>query len=599
MSTPVSGGALGEAASGVAPTAPDVSPTDDFERLRELLVGDERRALAAARARIAELERAQNDLPQRLPGAAVEALRSGKDNARVAGALAEPVAQALGSAVQNNRQSIVDALFPVIGPMIRKAIAEALRGLVGNLNDAIESSFTPRGLKWRLEAWRAGVPYAQVVLKHRLAYAIDHVFLIERGSGLVLGHASAPGLPPLDTDAIAGMLTALGDFVDDSVGGDAGGALGSAQVGEHQVWVEHGPQANLACFMRGVPPMQLRATLAQRLEDVHARIPVLVPGAPLQALGEDAEVRERLDPAQLMRDAAGASPAAAPRPSRRPLLAVALLALALLGAYVAGRWRWDARVDALRASLAAHPGFVLNGIDAKPWPWPALVVHGLLDPDAEPIAPLLARADLGGVAAKLDLAGYVSADDVVIERRARRLLVPPDSATLAVRDRVLRIGGRASQAWIDATLLRAGWVAGVARVESALDADVDTAAVARAELDRVLDGLDAIVVPFVRDAEPADGAGERVDAIAAALRRASALAAVAGRSLAFTAWGSNDDPGSSTANARVRALRAQWLALALSARGVEGIAAANGEAASKAADVRGAFVRAAVEDAPR
>ena len=597
MSTPASGKALDTAVSAAA-EAPPASTDGDFERLRELLFGHDLRELAAARARIAELEHAQKNLPQRLPDAAVEALRTGKDNARVATALSAPVAQALGSAVQNNRQSIVDALFPVIGPMIRKAIAEALRGLVGNLNDAIESSFTPRGLKWRIEAWRGGVPYAQVVLKHRLACAIDHVFLIERGSGLVLGHASAPGLPSLDADAIAGMLTALGDFVDDSVGGDAGGALGSAQVGEHLVWMEHGPQANLACFMRGVPPSGLRAVMAQHLEDVHARIPALEPGAPLQALGEDADVRGRLDPAALMREAADTAPSA-PKASRLPLLGVAVLALALLGAFVAERWRWNARIDALRAQLVAHPGFVLTGIEARPWPWRSLRVRGLLDPDAEPVAPLLAKLDAGGVVPKLELAGYLSADDDVIERRARRLLAPPAGVQLGVRERVLRLDGTAPRDWVDAALARAGWIAGVARVESTLAAPaaaVDMAEVARADLERTLAGLDHIVVPFVQDDQPAEGAGERVDAIAAALRRAGALAQVAGRRLVITAWGSNDDSGRAETNARVRSLRAQWLALALSARGIDGVRSADAAVAAGAtADMRGAFVRASAD----
>ena len=53
----------------VAPVPDTGAPSDDFERLRELLLGGERRELAAARARITELERTQQDLPRRLPGA--------------------------------------------------------------------------------------------------------------------------------------------------------------------------------------------------------------------------------------------------------------------------------------------------------------------------------------------------------------------------------------------------------------------------------------------------------------------------------------------------------------------------------------------------
>ncbi|HEU4665912.1 MAG TPA: hypothetical protein VFS55_17925 [Dokdonella sp.] len=570
-----------------------VAPADDFERLRELLLGDERRDLAAARARIEQLERAQRDLPGRLPDAAAEALRDERGRPRIAAALSEPVAEALGAAVQKHRQSLVDALFPILGPMIRKAIAEALRSLVTNLNGAIESSFTVRGLRWRMQAWRAGVPYAEIVLKHRLAYGIDHVFLIDRSNGLVLHHASAPGLPPLDADAIAGMLTALGDFVDDSVGGDAGGALDSAQVGEDLVWVEHGPRVNLACFVHGVPPPQLRTLMEQRVEEIHARLLALPPDASPRAIGEDAFVRERLEPAALLRDTDEATaPAAARRPSRGPLLALVLLALALLGGYAWERWRWSVQVDALRARLAAHPGFLLSGIDARPWR--ELTVHGLLDPDAEPLDAVLAGADLGGVRPRLDANGYVAADDAVIARRATRLLAPPPSTAIDVRERVLHLSGTAPQAWIDGALARAAWVAGVAGVESSLAPAGDAVADSRAEIARIVAGWTALYVPFVQDAEPAPGAEAVVDELAGSLQRIAALAAIAKVDIDVAAYGSNDDSGGSEANARVRALRAQWLARALAARGAAAVRVADEAQAPGAPDRRGAQLRATV-----
>ena len=604
MTIPASGNALDQSSAATVPAATATgeggvagahASGDDFERLRELLLGGERRDLAAARARIEELERAQQDLPRRLPGAAVEALRSGTDNARVASALSAPVAQALGSAVQNNRQSIVDALFPIIGPMIRKAIAEALRGLVDNLNGAIESSFTLRGLQWRLEAWRGGVPYPQVVLKHRLSYGIDHVFLIERSSGLVLRHASAPGLPALDADAIAGMLTALGDFVDDSVGDDSGGSLDSAQVGEYLVWVEHGPRANLACFMRGVPPPELRVLLEQRVEEIHAHVLASPAEAPLHAIGDNALVRELLDPQALLRDAENAtSPIATRKASRVPIMVIAMIALALVGWFAVERWRWNTRVEALRGQLAAQPGFVLGGIESKPWK--SLAVRGLLDPDAPPLAPLLAAADLGKVVPRLDTSGYVSTGDAMIARRAARLLAPPATVTVAVHEGVLSLGGEAPAEWIDDVAARAGWIAGVARVESTLVPAVDATTVARTELQRVLATLDELAVPFVQDAEPEPEAGQVVDRIAAALKRASALAQVSRQAIAITVFGSNDDSGSSEVNTRVRLQRAQWLALALAARGIDGarpVDAPDGAPSRRAARARATIVEGA------
>ncbi|HEY0179035.1 MAG TPA: hypothetical protein VGC30_05325 [Dokdonella sp.] len=559
----------------------------DLVRLKELLLGPERRALDAAQQRIESLERAERELPRRLPGA-LEAAARGDGAARVAAALAEPVAQALGAAVQRDRHSLIDALFPIIGPLIRKSIAEALRNLVADLNAAVESSFTLHGLKWRLEAWRAGVPYAHVVLKHRLAYRIEHVFLIDAASGLVIDHEAAPDLPALDADAIAGMLTALGDFVGDSVGRAGGGALESVRVGEYLVWVVPGPRANLACFMRGVPPGELRALLEQRLEEVHERLAAIMAGG---ARAEAPPWRELLDPPTLQR-AVGAEPdAPAAAPSRWPLLIVLVAVLALLATFAAGRERWNARVDALRARLVAHPGFVLTGIDARPWR--ELVVHGLLDADAEPLAPLLAGFD--GVRTRLDAAGYVSGDDAVVERRARRLLAPPDGVRIAVRRGVLRLDGRAPADWIARAGERAGWIAGVARSELALTPELDAAVAARAELERLAADLAARPVVFVDDVRAADGADARVDELAGAVRRAQALAASAHVGLALVAVGTNDAPGSDAINRRVRLARARWLADALAARGVAD-AIDTGEDAR--GERRGAYLRLAI-GAPR
>ncbi|MEP7098260.1 MAG: hypothetical protein ABI748_11395, partial [Dokdonella sp.] len=467
MATRVAGNAPSQPSNVVVAATDDSNGTAapaDFERLREILIGDERRALDAAHARIEKLENTQNDLAQRLPGA-LEAVRSGSETRRMANALIEPVELALGTAVKKSPQTLVDALFPIIGPLIRKAIAEALRNLVADLNSAVESSLSPRGLKWRIEAWRAGVPYAQVVLKHRLTYRIDHVFLSARESGLVLQHQSAPDMPELDADAIAGMLTALGDFVSDSVGGKSGDTLDSFRVGEYLVWVVQGPRANLSCFMRGVPPASLRGLLEQRLEDIHAQFSG-VPDKDLRAAGDVALRHEWLQPTTLLSEAGVASEPTQTRPSRWPALLVVLAIAFAIGWSAISRERWHARIEALRAQLNGHAGFVLTGIEARPWR--AVTVHGLLDPDAAPLAPEFGAAELGAVTPTLVTAGYLSSDDAIVARRAERLLAPPADVRFAVKQGVLTITGNAPSAWIADAREHAGWIAGVNRIEWAL-----------------------------------------------------------------------------------------------------------------------------------
>ncbi len=240
---------------------------EDLAELRELILGAERRRLRELERRLDAAGVTREELAELLPEAIV--LRAARDR-QLARALAPTVENAIGESVRRNPREIATAIFPVLGPAIRKAIAEALAGLVASINSALEHNLSPRGLTWRLEAWRTGVPYAQIVLKHALVYRVEQVFLIHAETGLLLAHAWAPDLPVSDADLISGMLTAIRDFVADSFAPerDAGG-LRQFSVGELTVMVEQGPQAVIAAVVRGQAPDTLLAKLQDTLERVH------------------------------------------------------------------------------------------------------------------------------------------------------------------------------------------------------------------------------------------------------------------------------------------------------------------------------------------
>ena len=142
----------------------------DLAELRELILGAERRRLEELERRIDAAGLNRESLAELLPEAV--ALRAGRDR-QLARALAPTVENAIGESVRRNPRPIATAIFPVLGPAIRKAIAEALAGLVSSINRTLEHSLSPRGLRWRFEAWRSGIPYAQVVLRHALVYRVD------------------------------------------------------------------------------------------------------------------------------------------------------------------------------------------------------------------------------------------------------------------------------------------------------------------------------------------------------------------------------------------------------------------------------------------
>lgn len=534
----------------------------EFERLRQLLLGAEQQQLDRHAGRIDALEAEERLRAEHLPEMLDEARRLRGDE-RIAQSLAAPVAASLGAAVRDNRQTIVDALFPIIGPAIRKAIAEALRDFAEGFNRALESSLTPRGLRWRFEAWRGGMPYAQVVLRHTLKFRLDHVFLIDRESGLVLHRESAPERADLDADAIAGMLTAIGDFVRDSVARE--GSLASATVGEHLLWVIEGPRMNLAAFLRGVPPPQLRTLLEQRLERLHADL--ADPAAVLQAGSADAGAAfaDKLELHEL-EQAVAESGEGKKAVKRWPLLLALLLALLAGVAWWVRDARWHARVDALRARLAAQPGLVVTGVSSTPWR--SVEIRGLRDPDAVKPETLLDAKEIGPDQVRFALQPMLSPDPAITATRARRLLAPPPGVQLEVdREGRLMLRGTAAQAWIDAAREHAPWIAGVAAVDvDGLAPASDPRAQARAQLRELVPRIEELRVEFSRDTDVVDGA--EVERLAVALREALALAASAGQRVRVQAYGANDAPGGDAVNHELRARRAAWLREALVRAGV-------------------------------
>ncbi len=246
-------------------TSPDThSLSDDsLDELRMLLLKPVRAQLDELQQRLDNPERHAKDISRVLPEAI--ALRSTKDK-KLEISLEPITANAIQSSIKKDRQILVDALFPVMGPAIRKAIFAAIQGMTQTFNQLLEYSVSMQGLKWRLEALRTRKPFAEVVLLHTLVYQVEQVFLIHGKTGLVLQHVVAKTVAGQDPDLVSGMLTAIKDFVQDSFGAEEGEVLETLRIGERSIWIEQGKHALLAAVVRGNPPVVFQIILREAIE---------------------------------------------------------------------------------------------------------------------------------------------------------------------------------------------------------------------------------------------------------------------------------------------------------------------------------------------
>ena len=436
------------------PPGPSDTPAAKFTELRALLVGPEQRQLHALQTRLEDPAAQARDV-SRVLATAVE-LRT--RDPHLQRALAPTIEDAITASVRRNPRPLADALFPIIGPAIRKAIAATLNGMLESLNTTLEHSLSWRSLQWRLDARRSGRPFAEVVLLNTLLYRVEQVFLIHRPSGLLLQHLTASGTTAQDADMVSGMLTAIRDFVQDSfkVGEDEG--LQTLKVGDLSVWIEQGPHALLAVVVRGAAPPSLRTALQQALEAVHAQYSDLLESFDGNAARFEG-TRPLLDVC-FQQEFRGRERRRGIPPRIMVIAATVLLAVGVWMFFaLRARSRWNGYVDALRA----EPGVVVVSTGRAAGKY---VVTGLRDPLASDPALLLPSHKLGPDSVESRWELYQALHPSIVIARARQLLAPPGGVSLEFKDGVLLAAGSAPVEWIETAVQVAPLVPGVARFEA-------------------------------------------------------------------------------------------------------------------------------------
>lgn len=427
-----------------------------FEKLRHLILAPEQEGLARLRERVESPDQRASDVSAVLPEAIH--LRREQDGEEALGAaLAPTVETALRESVRKDPTTLADALFPVMGPAIRRSILQTLRQLFESFNQAMDQSLSLRGMQWRFEAFRTGRPFSEVVLMHSLVFRVEQVFLIHKKTGLPLCHVVAPAVAMEDPSLVSGMLSAIQDFVRDSFHAPQGQSVEKLQVGELEVWVEEGPHAVVAAVIRGMAPPAYRSVLVEAVERVHRKFAQQFQKfqgetAPFVSATEDltpcleARYREK----QSLR----------PKPYMLVFACVLLVLLGSLWAFAAWRnHQWHAYAE----SLGRQPGIIVTSAGRHGG---RFVISGLRDPLSPDPQMLLREAGLDSRRAEFHWGAYYALDDPILQQRVVTMLKPPAGVQFTVADGVLHARGVAPDDWYASFPSRAAMIPGIRDVDA-------------------------------------------------------------------------------------------------------------------------------------
>jgi outer membrane protein OmpA-like peptidoglycan-associated protein len=184
------------------------------------------------------------------------------DASAISQTLGPEMGKAIKTQIELEKDAMVDALYPVIGSTIAKYMVE----VVQDINSRVEKTLSFEGIKRKFKAKIQGVSEAELIFKESVGYRVPAIFLIDKDSGLVIQEIQIPGEKQLDSDMLAGMLTAIRSFANDCIA--SGSELGAINYGDWQIPLEVAGYCYVAAIVAGEPPKEFIAKIRQVLGEI-------------------------------------------------------------------------------------------------------------------------------------------------------------------------------------------------------------------------------------------------------------------------------------------------------------------------------------------
>lgn len=223
----------------------------EMEKLRELVLIAERQRLAKLEAQVSQLQRQLDS-----------------DDSEEMIAIFKPViAEIIAARVRESQDDVAEALYPVIGKSVRRAVAQAIRDLARGVDAAMRRSLYPQPVRKLMQRMR-GIDSEDAALRDLLPFQVHEIFLIHQESGLLIHHLSAVGTLS-DADLIAGMLSAIRSYVQESFAPGTEGTLEEIRYGDLRILMVEGSVASLAVVLQGTEPAGFQSLLLEQVSNLH------------------------------------------------------------------------------------------------------------------------------------------------------------------------------------------------------------------------------------------------------------------------------------------------------------------------------------------
>lgn len=274
-------------------------PTGGVSKLKEILFEDEQKSLKNIIGRVTELNERTQDISTKtnvlyertgtdnnlrrsiagvLDGAITDA--ESRNHRGLSSAMAPVVVKTIRQEITNQREGMVQALYPITGRLVQTYVANAYRDFMAETNQKLEGAFSLRHWGYRFKSLFTGIPYRDLVLHNIRGITLKEIYLIKRGSGELVDFwdtktDTSGKLPTLDghekelaakKTMISGFLTAIMDFSREAFSSNSS-QLRSLDMGRDRIYLRASPAYLVAARCQG----QAKPFMERALDDEFLR----------------------------------------------------------------------------------------------------------------------------------------------------------------------------------------------------------------------------------------------------------------------------------------------------------------------------------------
>jgi len=125
------------------------------------------------------------------------------------------ISPAIAQGIADNKEQMIDALYPIMGGMISKYVTNAIKELMESINAKIDEGLSFERYKRKLKAKISGVSETELLLEESADARIKALLVIEKDTGLLIAAAQDKENEIDDPHIVASMASAIKDFVND------------------------------------------------------------------------------------------------------------------------------------------------------------------------------------------------------------------------------------------------------------------------------------------------------------------------------------------------------------------------------------------------